>query len=425
MCTSDIYRSIGHDGVHRETREIHRCTAFKRGIPCDPIVYRHPVAAPRPTVTPSPASSVGHSAPVDIPNPSPRYSSTGAYFPPSPRLTPGQNTPVTYHTSDSEGDRSAASSSASREKRRPRRPSVYVSSAPPHIVEAASSPTTTRRRTSTSYHHSSKPSTGSSSTRIVIVEAPPTSRTPPQAFDAPRTAPSSPSFPSIPAGEDNLRYRPVIVDERPRESRDRDSKHHHQRVRIEVPGSGLEVPSGSAAHHQSQRQSSGGHRRQASDGSHRSRGSSGHNSGTSDEERRHRRREKERAEAQAEAQEEARRQKRESRIAQANLKISLRPTQPLSSRRPAPAPVYIRPTVDLPATAGLGLVSPPAEPVVISKPWAPRPAPVIIDDEDDEENEEAREQRLRERMMPHRRATIGAGSRRHRVEYQDGMYRLE
>lgn len=421
MCISDIYRSIGHDGVHRETREIRRCTAFKRGIPCDPIVYRHPVAAPRPTVTPSPASSVGHSAPVDIPNPSPRYSSTGAYFPPSPRLTPGQNTPVTYHTSDSEGDRSAASSSASREKRRPRRPSVYVSSAPPHIVEAASSPTTTRRRTSTSYHHSSKPSTGSSSTRIVIVEAPPTSRTPPQAFDAPRTAPSSPSFPATPAGEENLRYRPVIVDERPRESRD--SKHHQQRVRIEVPGSGLEVPSGSAAHHQSQRQSSGGHRRQASDGSHRSRGSSGHGSGTSDEERRHRRREKERAEA--EAQEEARRQKRESRIAQANLKISLRPTQPLSSRRPAPAPVYIRPTVDLPATPGLGLVSPPAEPVVISKPWAPRPGPVIIDDEDDEENEEAREQRLRERMMPHRRATIGAGSRRHRVEYQDGMYRLE
>ncbi|CAI4217592.1 unnamed protein product [Parascedosporium putredinis] len=336
MCTSDIYRSIGHDGVHRETREIHRCTAFKRGIPCDPIVYRHPVAAPRPTVTPSPASSVGHSAPVDIPNPSPRYSSTEAEAQEAQRVRQQRSSPhcrggVLAHD----------------------HPSSHLHLVPP--LEQA-------------FHRQQQH-------RIVIVEAPPTSRTPPQAFDAPRTAPSSPSFPSIPAGEDNLRYRPVIVDERPRESRDRDSKHHHQRVRIEVPGSGLEVPSGSAAHHQSQRQSSGGHRRQASDGSHRSRG------GSPAEE--------------------------ESRIAQANLKISLRPTQPLSSRRPAPAPVYIRPTVDLPATAGLGLVSPPAEPV------------------DDEENEEAREQRLRERMMPHRRATIGAGSRRHRVEYQDGMYRLE
>lgn len=52
---------------------------------------------------------------------------------------------------------------------------------------------------------------------------------------------------------------------------------------------------------------------------------------------------------------------------------------------------------------------------------APRPAPVM----DEEEDEEAQKERLKERWMPRRRATIGAGSRRHRVEYQDGLYRLE
>lgn len=215
-------------------------------------------------------------------------------------------------------------------------------------------------------------------------------------------------------GQDNLRNRPVIVDERPRPSKEK------PRVRIEVPGE----ESSSSGH-------SRGHRRQTSDGSHHSRGSSSYN--TSDEERRHRRKEKERGDVE----EEARRHKREARIAQANRKISLRPTNPMPSRRPA---TYVRPTVEIHPAVGAGMASSSADmdfaeqfgsmdighgsPVDrTSRAWAHRPAPVIVDEQ--EEEEEAQRQRLKERMMPRRRATIGAGSRRHRVEYQDGMYRLE
>ena len=41
------------------------------------------------------------------------------------------------------------------------------------------------------------------------------------------------------------------------------------------------------------------------------------------------------------------------------------------------------------------------------------------------EEEAAQRQRLKERMMPKRRATVGPGSRRQRVLYDDGVYRWE
>jgi hypothetical protein len=39
--------------------------------------------------------------------------------------------------------------------------------------------------------------------------------------------------------------------------------------------------------------------------------------------------------------------------------------------------------------------------------------------------DEAMRQRLRERQMPKRRFTVGPGHRRHRVLYDDGVYRWE
>jgi hypothetical protein len=39
--------------------------------------------------------------------------------------------------------------------------------------------------------------------------------------------------------------------------------------------------------------------------------------------------------------------------------------------------------------------------------------------------EEAMRQRLRERQLPRRRLTVGPGARRHRVLYDDGVYRYE
>jgi hypothetical protein len=41
------------------------------------------------------------------------------------------------------------------------------------------------------------------------------------------------------------------------------------------------------------------------------------------------------------------------------------------------------------------------------------------------EEEEAMKQRLRERQMPKRRSSVGPGARRHRVVYDDGVYRWE
>jgi hypothetical protein len=41
------------------------------------------------------------------------------------------------------------------------------------------------------------------------------------------------------------------------------------------------------------------------------------------------------------------------------------------------------------------------------------------------EEEEAMKQRLRERQMPQRRFSVGPGRRRHRVVYEDGVYRWE
>lgn len=42
-----------------------------------------------------------------------------------------------------------------------------------------------------------------------------------------------------------------------------------------------------------------------------------------------------------------------------------------------------------------------------------------------EEAEEAHRLKVRESMVPRRRATVGPGSRRHRILYDDGLYRWE
>lgn len=43
----------------------------------------------------------------------------------------------------------------------------------------------------------------------------------------------------------------------------------------------------------------------------------------------------------------------------------------------------------------------------------------------EEDEEEAMRQRLRERQLPRRRFSVGPGHRRHRVVYDDGVYRWE
>jgi hypothetical protein len=50
---------------------------------------------------------------------------------------------------------------------------------------------------------------------------------------------------------------------------------------------------------------------------------------------------------------------------------------------------------------------------------------LAVDDARNGEEEEAMKRRLRERQMPRRRFSVGPAQRRHRVAYDDGMYRWE
>lgn len=220
--------------------------------------------------------------------------------------------------------------------------------------------------------------------RIVLVENPPTPRTPPQTWTSPHTAPPSPNA-NVYLDSSPSRHRPVIVDER-------------SRVQIEVVDNN--------------RRSSHSHSRHASTSSRDSR-----QSAEDDEKRRRRRqREKEREE------QEIRQQRMRARIAEANAEINSRPSVPMA---PAPrrASTYKRPEVEIPIDAETALVE-AVRRLNFEEAQRDKKARRLAEKEERKEDE-AQRQRLRERIMPGRRATVGPGSRRHRVLYDDGAYRWE
>ncbi|SPO04560.1 uncharacterized protein DNG_07245 [Cephalotrichum gorgonifer] len=381
MCTTDYYPYLNADGT--ANRKVTRCDAYLNGHECTMQVYHHPRPIPIPIRRPSTTAAAG------------------GYLPPSPRLTPGSNLPSPRLPSGSfqRGGPSTPLESDSdvSSRRRPRSVNrIYVNGHRVDIVDEPASPrdappSSSSHRRNRSYESSGSRRDSRSGGRIVVVEAPPTTRTPPQNYSIPRTAPPSPAH-----GHEALRHRPVIVDERP-----------ERRVRIEVPAaSNPHPPAFSDSSSGRDGRGRGGSRRQqaSSDESERRR------ERRSEKEREQRLRERSvRREGRDEAEEEARRRRREARIAKANIAIAQRGEQPLPPRRSATT--YVRPTVEVPGMAGLGLVEGMGG-LNVRGSW-------------EEEEEEARKQRLRERMMPNRRASIGAGSRRVRVEYGDGMYRLE
>lgn len=223
--------------------------------------------------------------------------------------------------------------------------------------------------------------------RIVIVDSPPTPRTPPKQFAMPYTAPPSPNaggdVPQFGYGHGPLNsLRPVIVDERPRPPK----------VEIEVI-----------------------------DGRHPSSDSRYSHSGADDGERRRRRREKERKEReeQKRAEEEQRRTLMRSRIEAQNERIARRPAVPVP-----PAPVRRSSTgyANVPLSTDEDLVDAVRRMEINKRLAGERRAREL---QEREEEEEAQRRRLMERMMPRRRATVGPGSRRHRVLYDDGLYRWE
>jgi hypothetical protein len=210
--------------------------------------------------------------------------------------------------------------------------------------------------------------------RIVLVDSPPTPLTPPQTYTGARTAPSSPSMPYI-VEPPSRSSRPVIVDERPR-------------VKIEV-------------------QEPRGHARHSSTSSRDSRHSRHSHSSSYEEEERQHRHERRRHERMRE-EEAVREQKLRDRIAKANRDIANRPAAPMP---PAPPRRSSRPVVEMTDDAEL------AE--------ALRRVRLEKESRRMAEEEEAQRLRLLERIQPKRRATVGPGSRRTRVLYDDGVYRWE
>lgn len=207
--------------------------------------------------------------------------------------------------------------------------------------------------------------------RIVVVDAPPTPTTPPQLFAGTFTAPSSP----------DPRSRPIIVDERP--------LHRAKSPNRRRPAAAGAWDSPSTSHTSFDLRAEREQRDR--------------------EERTRRRREDQ-------LNEEARRARL---IAEANNDISRRAPIPMTSASmsapipiPAAAPqqrtsrTYLQPIVNQTSAAALQ-----------ERMGALTLTGGVADD--------AMKQRLRERQMPSRRFTVGPGHRRHRVLYDDGVYRWE
>jgi hypothetical protein len=381
MCTTNEYELIYPDGQREKQRRPSLCPESRSGRPCaNNVIFRHPK----------------------------QYVAYGTQLPPTPTYTPRSNTPL--RASGDESDRSgggyhSAASSSSRRSRgsatQQRSSVVYVNGK--KVYDAESS----HRRG------------GSNGERIVLVEGPPTPRTPPQAFAAPHTAPSSPSMPYIIDAsnrrESSSRRHPVIVDER--RHRRASASVERPRVQIEVVDASPRLSSSSSSRRHARHSSSSSYESEEAQSRRR-------------EERELRRQERRRQEHQD--QKDARLR---DRIAAANSKIASRPAVPMP-----PQPILKRSsTSTTAATAGSTSASFSRE----------REAELVdavhrLDLEDQarrtdkaarrrerdlqkqqDAEDAAQRQRLRERMMPRRRATVGPGSRRPHVEYGDGLYRYE
>lgn len=258
--------------------------------------------------------------------------------------------------------------------------------------------------------------------RIVIVDSPPTPRTPPQAYNQTYTAPSSPATPpyiidSFPP-RDPLRGRPVIVDERPLSHAPRapsinaviSDRQRIPRRRRSLSRNRLAFESPSSSHTSFDSRA----RMQA------------------EEEERHRMREIQERLA------------REARIRARDEEIRRRPAIPVPPM-PLSQRGFLRPVVDNPPTGleqrmgGLTVRDNRREErreEQKKKDMAVMEAAEVkkrMEERDrairkrmvEREEEAALQQRLRERQMPNRRASVGMGGRRHRVLYDDGVYRWE
>ncbi|KAK0388915.1 hypothetical protein NLU13_2492 [Sarocladium strictum] len=294
----------------------------------------------------------------------PTYAYADTYLPPTPSYTPVISTPVYRSGDDSDRSYHSASSAGRRQSGR-----YYVASDNQYLDVNPRSYRTAQRETGRR-----------GAERVVIVDGPPTPRTPPQTFTFPHSAPSSPNFghamPHIietsPRVRESTRRRPIIVDERPR-----------PRVQIVEPS-----PERASKTHS---------RNGSADKSNASFTTTTTTSSSRDQERLERQR---------------------AEIARQNAEINSRPTVPVS--RPLKrSTTYTRPSGAYDATAE---VADSFARVDLNREQRREERARRVEDK---AQQEAMDRRLRERLMPRRRATVGPGTRRHPVLYDDGLYRWE
>ncbi len=367
MCTTTTYVYVRPDGRRSATPpEVLLCPSSRFGRPC---AAHHEVRHPMPPgllppATPNTAAAAGH-----VP-----------HFPPTPNYSPR---PSSRDSAVPASDGSRHSSTSSSRRRRDRSPGIYVNGQ--RVVDV---------------HHSHKPQHRD---RIMLVPNPPTPRTPPQTFNMPRTAPASPSTPlTAPYGSSprDSYNRPYLVDER------------RMHLPVHPPS-----PAGSSRHSRQASTSSQGSRHSASAAT---------TTAAEDEERRRQREERRIARKTQELRE---------RIEKANAEIASRPTvrvvhedkpkAPKKQRQPSPPPQQTVTTERRSRRDGYDeVVGAVGRMTVEDRNWKERRAHQRAVELEHEE-QAAQDQRLRERTMPRRRATVGPGSRRHRVAYDDGLYRWE
>lgn len=292
----------------------------------------------------------------------PTYAYADTYLPPTPSYTPVISTPTYRSGDDSDRSYHSTSSAGRRQSRQ------YYTTGDQYLD------------VNRTYRPSQRDSTRRGTERVVIVDGPPTPRTPPQTFTFPHSAPSSPNFghtlPHVvetsPRVRDSTRRRPIIVDERPRPrvhivepSPERPSRTHTRHGSTEKPKPSVTTASATS-------------------------------------------REQEKLEQQR------------AEIARQNAEINSRPSVPVS--RPlkrSTTSFTTRPSAGYDAAAE---VTDPFARIDLNREKRREERSRRMEEKAEQE---AMDRRLRERLMPRRRATVGPGTRRHPVLYDDGLYRWE
>jgi hypothetical protein len=288
----------------------------------------------------------------------------------------------------------------------------------PRIYQPAREPTPPRSPHGSHHRHSSSESSGHRrkpskrllsplrptrqhrKERIVIVDSPPTPRTPPQHFSQTFTAPSSPATPTYRSSHENVRGRPIIVDERP--------------LRRIIPSMGAVISDRRPMTPRSSREHSRPRSQRVWDSP-----SSSHTSFNS------RLRHEEEEIARLRAQELQRERERQSRRDFEAREVERKLRKDMEAKI-ARAEFIRRQDAEIRARPVVPLASLSRRQTVVDQEVLPfMMGALAVEDDGKGEEEEAMKRRLRERQMPKRRFSVGPAQRRHRVAYDDGMYRWE